>query len=70
MAEGQLQQPTNFYYPQLPQRPFFERDDFGWVAKLEAAAPAIRAELETMLADETGLVPYVAAGPKSATRSA
>jgi len=62
-AEVQLQQPTNFYYPQLPQRPFFAREDFAWVAKLEAAAPAIRAELETMLASEAGLVPYVAADP-------
>jgi aspartyl/asparaginyl beta-hydroxylase (cupin superfamily) len=62
-AEVQLQQPTNFYYPQLPQRPFFERSDFAWVAELEAAAPAIRAELEAMLASDTGLVPYVAADP-------
>jgi aspartyl/asparaginyl beta-hydroxylase (cupin superfamily) len=62
-AEIRLQQPTNFYYPQLPQQPFFERGDFAWVAKLEAAVPAIRAELEAMLADETGLVPYVAADP-------
>ena len=62
-AEIQLQQPTNFYYPQLPQRPFFEREDFAWVAGLEAAAPAIRAELEAVLATEEGLEPYVAADP-------
>jgi aspartyl/asparaginyl beta-hydroxylase (cupin superfamily) len=62
-AEVQLQEPTSFYYPQLPQRPFFEREDFAWVHALEAAAPAIRAELEAMLASESGLVPYVAADP-------
>jgi len=62
-AEIQLQQPTNFYYPQLPQRPFFEREDFAWVAGLEAAAPAIRAELEAVLADAQGLVPYVTGDP-------
>ena len=62
-AEVQLQQPTNFYYPQLPQRPFFAREDFAWVAGLEAAAPAIRAELEAVLADAAGLVPYVTAEP-------
>ena len=60
-AVVQLQQPTNFYYPQLPQRPFFEREEFTWLEKMEAAAPAIRAELEALLVSETGLVPYVAA---------
>jgi len=62
-TEVQLQQPTNFYYPQLPQRPFFEREDFAWVKALEAAAPAIRAELEAVLADAAGLVPYVTGDP-------
>lgn len=62
-AEIQLQQPTNFYYPQLPQRAFFEREEFDWVATLEAKAPAIRAELEAVLATDQGLEPYVAADP-------
>jgi hypothetical protein len=60
-AQIQLQQPTNFYYPRLPQRPFFEREEFAWVAAIEAAAPAIRAELEQVLADEAALSPYVVA---------
>jgi hypothetical protein len=60
-AAPQLQQPTSFYYPQLPQRPFFERAEFGWVAALEAAAPAIRDELAAVLADDDALIPYVAA---------
>ena len=58
-AEVQLQQPTNFYYPRLPQRPFYERDEFHWVAELEAATPVIRTELEAVLADQTALGPYV-----------
>jgi aspartyl/asparaginyl beta-hydroxylase (cupin superfamily) len=58
-AEIQLQQPTNFYYPGLPQRAFFERHEFDWVAELEAAAAAIRAELEAVLAGENALTPYV-----------
>jgi aspartyl/asparaginyl beta-hydroxylase (cupin superfamily) len=62
-TEVQLQQPTNFYYPELPQRAFFEREEFAWVAALEAKAPAIRAELEAVLADDAGLEPYVAADP-------
>ena len=37
-----LQQPTKFYFPGLPQRPFFERDEFAWLSELEARTPAIR----------------------------
>lgn len=62
-AEIQLQRPTSFYYPQLPQRTFFEREEFPWIAALEAAAPAVRAELMAILADDEALVPYVAADP-------
>jgi hypothetical protein len=60
-APVQLQQPTSFYYPGLAQRAFFEREEFGWVAGLEAAAPQIRAELESLLTDEAALAPYVTA---------
>jgi hypothetical protein len=41
-AQPQLQQPTSFYYPGLPQQAFYEREEFAWVPALEAAAPAIR----------------------------
>lgn len=60
-APVQLQQPTSFYYPGLSQRAFFEREEFAWVAGLEAAAPAIRAELEALLEREEIATPYVAA---------
>ncbi|VWX46974.1 aspartyl/asparaginyl beta-hydroxylase domain-containing protein [Novosphingobium sp. 9U] len=59
-AEVQLQQPTSFYYPGLAQRAFFEAEEFAWVPALEAAAPAILAELETLLASDAVLAPYVA----------
>ena len=59
----QLQQPSSFYFPRLPQIPFYERADFPWIAELEAAAPAIRAEVEAVLADERGLAPYVQLRP-------
>ncbi len=58
-SELHLQQPSMFYFPGLPQRPFFERGEFAWVADLEAAAPAIREEVLTILADGAGLEPYV-----------
>src|SRR5947209_6067024 len=39
------QQPSVLYYPYLAQRQFFERDEFGWVAALAAAAATIRDDL-------------------------
>jgi aspartyl/asparaginyl beta-hydroxylase (cupin superfamily) len=60
-AQPQLQQPTSFYYPGLPQRAFYEPDEFAWVAVMEAAAPAIREELAAVLADDAALSPYVVA---------
>src|SRR4051794_12507925 len=54
-----LQQPTSFYFPGLPQRPWYDGGAFPWVADLEAAVPNMRAEIESVLADERGLEPYV-----------
>ncbi|MEN3747725.1 aspartyl/asparaginyl beta-hydroxylase domain-containing protein [Sphingomonas sp. HF-S3] len=55
-----LQQPSMFYFPGLPQRPFYGREEFDWLPRLEAQVPAIRAELEAVLAGgEDGFQPYV-----------
>ena len=62
-AEPQLQQPSSFYYPGLPQAAFYDTLAFHWVPALEAAAPAIRAELEAVLATREGFRPYVEADP-------
>jgi aspartyl/asparaginyl beta-hydroxylase (cupin superfamily) len=58
-----LQSPTSFFYPGLPHRQFFALTDFDWVADYEAAAPAIRTELENVLAANAALRPYVEADP-------
>ena len=58
-----LQEPSSFYFPRLPQIAFYEREDFPWLGEIEAAAPAIRAELEAVLAAEDGFRPYVEADP-------
>ncbi|WBH16673.1 aspartyl/asparaginyl beta-hydroxylase domain-containing protein [Sphingomonas radiodurans] len=55
-----LQQPSMFYFAGLPQRAFFAREEFDWVAEIEAATPAIRAELEAADAQQSGFTPYVA----------
>lgn len=62
-AEPQLQQPTSFYYPGLPQIAFYDPAQFEWVKALEAAAPAMKAEAEAVLASGEGLSPYVEADP-------
>lgn len=47
-------------YPFLPADEFFDRHHFPWMAEIEAQTPAIRAELEALLADPgDALRPYV-----------
>ena len=54
-----LQEPTNFYFPGLPQTQFYEREAFDWVPALEVQTPAIRTELEAVLAETHDFPPYV-----------
>jgi aspartate beta-hydroxylase len=54
-----LQAPTSYYFPELAQRQFYERDEFSWAAELEANTARIRAELMGVLAGEEAFSPYV-----------
>jgi len=54
-----LQQPRLYYFPGLPQVQYFEREAFPWLDEVEAATPAIRAELEQILKDEDAFEPYL-----------
>ena len=63
-----LQQPTSFYFPGLPQQAWYPRAAFPWVAEMESAVPAMRAEIEEMLAGEQGLTPYVQEETERASR--
>ena len=54
-----LQQPTFLFVPGLPDKPWWERGDFPFLASIEAQTDAIREELMAVLADEDGLAPYV-----------
>lgn len=67
-AQPQLQQPTSFYYPRLPQIPFYDPAAFDWVPALEARMPMIRAEAQAVLAADTGLAPYVQRNADRPTR--
>lgn len=54
-----LQEPSMFYFPGLPQRQFYERAEFDWLPEVEAAIPAMQAELHHLLADGGDFDPYV-----------
>lgn len=59
-----LQQPTMFYYPGLPQRAFYEREEMGaWVEEMEACTAALRDELEAVMAAQGSFDPYVTGTP-------
>jgi hypothetical protein len=52
------------HYPFLPADEFFDAEHFPWLGELEAATPAILAELKTILADpDPGLTPYISLPP-------
>lgn len=53
------QQPSAFYFPQLPQRQFYEREEFDWIPALEAQAGAMQAELNGLLETREGFRPYL-----------
>lgn len=59
-------QPHGLHFPFLPADEFFPREHFPWMEDLEAAAPAIRRELEALLAaPDHGFGPYVTMTPGS-----
>ena len=54
------QRPAAMYIPRLEPRPFFEREDFPWIGRLEAGTAEIREELLALLnAGGEGFEPYV-----------
>jgi aspartyl/asparaginyl beta-hydroxylase (cupin superfamily) len=58
----QLQEPTSFYFPGLPQRSFYERGEFDWAPAIETQTGTIKSELEALLAAQAEqFEPYVAA---------
>ena len=58
-----LQQPKFFYYPELPQVQFFDRQAFPWVGALERQFDAIRAEARAMLDAGSRFLPYIRREP-------
>lgn len=62
-AELFQQQPSMFYFPELPQRQFFAREEFAWASAVEAQTAAIRLELDALMAGDAAFAPYVSGAP-------
>jgi aspartyl/asparaginyl beta-hydroxylase (cupin superfamily) len=55
-----LQQPGLYYFPELPQKQFYDRGDFPWLAPIEAATDAIREELGALMREaREDFQPYI-----------
>ena len=53
-------EPTHFFYPGISEREFHPREKFPWLADLESATDAIRAEMLGLLhSSESEQVPYI-----------
>ena len=59
-------QPRLYHFPELPPIQFFERADFPWLDRVEAATDAIRAELLPLLREPASFAPYVQSDPARA----
>lgn len=53
------QQPTKFYFPEMPQRTFYERDEFDWIAPIEAASEGMTRELRQVMEAGEAFAPYI-----------
>jgi aspartate beta-hydroxylase len=54
------QEPLEYFYPGLQAIEFYEREEFPWLADLEAATVPMQQELATILReDQAGFAPYI-----------
>jgi hypothetical protein len=54
------QEPSDYFYPELPAIEFYDRDEFPWLPDFEAATADIQRELASIVQeDEAGFQPYI-----------
>jgi len=58
-----FQQPQMFFFPELPQIQFYDREALPWLDKVEAATADIRAELIEVMREDSAFKPYVEHNP-------
>ncbi|GAB3358961.1 aspartyl/asparaginyl beta-hydroxylase domain-containing protein [Lysobacter tyrosinilyticus] len=54
-----LQQPKFLFFPDTPSAPYFRREDFDWIERLESEWLAIREEARAVLAEPATLAPFL-----------
>jgi aspartyl/asparaginyl beta-hydroxylase (cupin superfamily) len=54
-----FQQPSQYYFPELPQIQFYDRSLFPWMDEVEHATDAIAAELQAIMSEARAFQPYV-----------
>lgn len=60
----QLQRPGGYLYPDLPQRRYYEREEFAWAGAIEQMADVMREELSSWLASgQDCFTPYMVSDP-------
>ena len=59
-----FQEPRQYFLPELPQIQFYDRQQFPWLDRLEAATADIRAELIEILKEDSVFTPYIEANPR------
>lgn len=59
----ELQRPGGYFYPDLPQRRYYERTEFAWAEAIEQCAGVMREELSALLA--SGSDPFPRHGERS-----
>jgi len=59
-----FQAPRQYFLPELPQIQFYDRQQFPWLDRLEAATADIRAELIEILKEDSAFTPYIEANPR------
>jgi len=59
-----FQQPHTYFFPELPQIQFYDRNQFPCLDKVEAATPDIRAELMEIMKERSAFRPYIQGDPK------
>ncbi|MEO8383698.1 MAG: aspartyl/asparaginyl beta-hydroxylase domain-containing protein [Betaproteobacteria bacterium] len=64
-----FQEPRYYFFPELPQIQFFDRNDFPWLDAVEEQTSAIRAELLEVLRNDAAFEPYVKGDSARPTRN-
>ncbi len=58
-----LQQPKQYYFPELANIAFYDRAALPWMDAVDRATPAIRRELLAVLQEDDAFTPYVESAP-------